>query len=108
MPGSGARSRSLAPLAHRALEARRVPGALGFGMTTSNFSTVPRRCRRWGRGTAARKGRTPTTTIRLDPEEIARARAQAAQHGLRYQTYLKMLLHQALGEAEDGVKGRRS
>jgi len=60
-----------------------------------------------GRGTAARKGSTPTTTIRLDPEDIARARAQAAQHGLRYQTYLKMLIHQALGRAEGVAKGRR-
>jgi len=53
-----------------------------------------------GRGTAARKGSTPTTTIRLDPEDIAKARAQAEQHGLRYQTYLKMLIHQALHQAE--------
>lgn len=34
----------------------------------------------------------------LDPEDIARARAQAGHRGLRYQTYLKMLIHQALGE----------
>lgn len=61
-----------------------------------------------GRGTAARKGSTPTTTIRLDPEDIARARAQAAHRGLRYQTYLKMLIHQALREAEGGGKSRRS
>jgi hypothetical protein len=58
--------------------------------------------------TAARKGSTPTTTIRLDPEDIARARAQAADRGLRYQTCLKMLIHQALGRAEGGGKGRRS
>ncbi|MGB7354708.1 MAG: hypothetical protein WBD06_13460 [Acidobacteriaceae bacterium] len=58
------------------------------------------------RGTAARKGST-LTTIRLDPEDIARARAQAARHGLRYQTYLKMLIHQALGRAEGRAKGRR-
>ena len=60
-----------------------------------------------GRGTTARKGSTPTTTIRLDPEDIARARAQAAQQGLRYQTYLKMLIHEALGRAEGGAEGRR-
>ena len=41
-------------------------------------------------------GATPTTTIRLDPEDISRARAQAARRGLHYQTYLKMLLHEAL------------
>ena len=38
----------------------------------------------------------PTTTIRLDPQDIELAKAQAETHGLRYQTYLKMLLHQAL------------
>ena len=53
-----------------------------------------------GHGTTARKGATPTTTIRLDPEDIAKARSQAAHHGLRYQTYLKMLIHQALHQAE--------
>jgi hypothetical protein len=57
-------------------------------------------------GWAAKLGReravgiTPTTTIRLDPEDIARARALAAKRGLRYQTYLKMLLHEAL-QAEE-------
>lgn len=49
-----------------------------------------------GRGTLARRGQTPTTTIRLDPTDIELAKAQAEQRGLRYQTYLKMLLHQAL------------
>lgn len=41
-------------------------------------------------------GITPTTTIRLDPEDVSRARALAAKRGLRYQTYLKMLIHEAL------------
>jgi predicted DNA binding CopG/RHH family protein len=45
-------------------------------------------------------GITPTTTIRLDPEDISRARTLAAKRGLRYQTYLKMLLHEALREEE--------
>ncbi len=49
-----------------------------------------------GQGTVMRRGHTPTTTIRLDPEDIARARAQAEQRGLKYQTYLKMLIHEAL------------
>ena len=61
-----------------------------------------------GRGTAARKGSTPTTTIRLDPEDIAKARAQAEERGLRYQTYLKMLIHQALRQAEPPARSRRS
>jgi hypothetical protein len=43
---------------------------------------------------------TPTTTIRLDPEDIAKARVQAAERGLRYQTYLKMIIHEALRNAE--------
>jgi hypothetical protein len=43
---------------------------------------------------------TPTTTIRLDPEDIAKARVQAAERGLRYQAYLKMIIHEALQKAE--------
>jgi len=42
----------------------------------------------------------PSTTIRLDPEDIAKARVQAAERGLRYQTYLKMIIHEALRKAE--------
>ncbi|HEY9126227.1 MAG TPA: hypothetical protein VIM62_03830 [Acidobacteriaceae bacterium] len=42
----------------------------------------------------------PTTTIRLDPEDISKAREQAAKRGLRYQTYLKMIIHEALLKAE--------
>ena len=45
-------------------------------------------------------GPTPTTTIRLDPEDIAKARAQAQERGLRYQTYLKMIIHEALHNEE--------
>ncbi len=53
----------------------------------------------------ARKGNsaagvTPTTTIRLDPDDISRARTLAARRGLRYQTYLKMLVHEALAAEE--------
>jgi hypothetical protein len=47
---------------------------------------------------------TPTTTIRLDPEDIAKARVQAAERGLRYQTYLKMIIHEALRDAEQKQK----
>lgn len=36
-------------------------------------------------------------TIRLSNDEIARARQQAEAKGLKYQTYIKMLLHEALG-----------
>ena len=46
----------------------------------------------------------PSTTIRLDPEDIAKARVQAAQRGLRYQTYLKMIIHEALRNEEKKVQ----
>jgi predicted DNA binding CopG/RHH family protein len=49
-----------------------------------------------GRGTLARRGQTPTTTIRLDPTDVELAKIQAERRGLRYQTYLKMIIHQAL------------
>jgi hypothetical protein len=47
---------------------------------------------------------TPTTTIRLDPDDISIARVQAAERGLRYQTYLKMIIHEALRDAEQKRK----
>lgn len=48
------------------------------------------------RGTLKQRGQTPTTTIRLDPKDIELAKAQAELRGLKYQTYLKMIIHQAL------------
>jgi predicted DNA binding CopG/RHH family protein len=42
----------------------------------------------------------PSTTIRLDPDDIAKARVLAAERGLRYQTYIKMIIHEALRAAE--------
>jgi predicted DNA binding CopG/RHH family protein len=51
---------------------------------------------RVGIGTVAKRATLPSTTIRLDPEDIAIARVQAAARGLRYQTYLKMIIHEAL------------
>jgi len=47
---------------------------------------------------------TPTTTIRLDLDDIAEARVQAAKRGLRYQTYLKMIIHEALEAAKAARK----
>jgi len=38
----------------------------------------------------------PTTTIRLDPADIEMARTLAEKKGLKYQTYLKMVIHEAL------------
>ncbi|HUO29468.1 MAG TPA: CopG family antitoxin [Bryobacteraceae bacterium] len=45
-------------------------------------------------------GASETVTIRIPPQELTRARALAAKRGLRYQTYLKMLLHEALDAEE--------
>ncbi len=53
------------------------------------------------RGTIARRMEAiPPITIRLDPNDIARARQQAERKGLKYQTYLKMLIHEALQREE--------
>ena len=62
-----------------------------------------------GKGTVARiareragqAGASPTITIRIAEEDLIRARTLAAEKGLRYQTYLKMLLHQALDSEEN-------
>jgi predicted DNA binding CopG/RHH family protein len=52
-------------------------------------------------------GVIPTTTIRLDPQDISRARALAARRGIRYQTYVKMLLHEALAAEEKKARELR-
>ena len=49
------------------------------------------------RGTLKKQGGlTPTTTIRLDRGDVELAKAQAEKRGLKYQTYLKSIIHQAL------------
>lgn len=53
-----------------------------------------------GIGSLVKRQPLSSTTIRLDPEDIARARVLAAERGLRYQTYLKMIIHEALRDAE--------
>jgi predicted DNA binding CopG/RHH family protein len=55
---------------------------------------------RLGRGTAARLGDTSATAVGFDPEDIALAQEQASKRGLEYQTYLKMLVHEALVNAK--------
>jgi predicted DNA binding CopG/RHH family protein len=55
---------------------------------------------------AAQSVASPTITIRLAEADLARARTLAAGKGLRYQTYLKMLIHQALNSEEK--RARRS
>jgi predicted DNA binding CopG/RHH family protein len=62
---------------------------------------------RLSRGSVARKGATPTTTIRLDQDDLSRARRQAERKGLRYQTYLKMLLREALLAEDQKTAHRR-
>ncbi len=70
--------------------------------------------RKIGKGTVARiageraaqSGPSPTITIRLAEDDLVRARTLAARRGLRYQTYLKMLLHQAL-DSEEKRAGRQ-
>jgi predicted DNA binding CopG/RHH family protein len=42
------------------------------------------------------RGVTRPTSLRLPAADIARARKLAADRGLPYQTYLKMLIHQTL------------
>src|SRR5207247_419087 len=67
----------------------KAAGKLGKG-------TVARVAREW----ASRAGASPTITIRLAEDDLTRARTFAAEKGLRYQTYLKMLLHEALNSEE--------
>lgn len=49
-----------------------------------------------GRGTLARRSQTAATSIRLDTADIELAKRLALARGLRYQTYLKMIIHQHL------------
>ena len=45
---------------------------------------------------AAARAKTRPVTLRLAATDIDMARAMAAQKGIGYQTYVKMLLHEAL------------
>jgi hypothetical protein len=49
---------------------------------------------------AGATGQTKNITIRVADQDVVRARGLAAKRGLRYQTYLKMLLHEALDAEE--------
>jgi predicted DNA binding CopG/RHH family protein len=55
-------------------------------------------------GEAAKVKALPTTTIRLDPADIELARAQAERKGLKYQTYLKMVIHEALLKEDQAIE----
>jgi predicted DNA binding CopG/RHH family protein len=48
------------------------------------------------RSAAAEKARLKPVTIRMLPDDLAVARRLAAEKGLPYQTYIKMLLREAL------------
>ncbi|HEX4650390.1 MAG TPA: hypothetical protein VH250_02690 [Granulicella sp.] len=63
------------------LERAKTEGKLGHG-------TVLRR--------AAERRAASDLVLELDPDDLAIANKQAQRKGLRYQTYLKMLLHEAL------------
>ena len=77
---------------HRDETSQWMEQAVTAGQTTTLFDVIERGHQR--------PGSTPTVSIRIDPEDIKRARSLAAQKGLRYQTYLKMLLHEALEREE--------
>ena len=83
--------------AHREETARWMEEAAATGQTTT-LSEVLLRARQ-------RAGTTPTVSIRIAPKDIARARGLAEKKGLRYQTYLKMLLHEALEREQKRMAG---
>jgi predicted DNA binding CopG/RHH family protein len=76
---------------HKEETARWMQQAAAEGRVSSLASIVERRRQR---------GTTPTVSIRIDPADLSRARFQAERRGLRYQTYLKMVLHEALEREE--------
>ncbi len=52
---------------------------------------------RVGVGTAVRRATAAAAAlVALDPEDVARAKAQAERRGLEYQAYVKMVVHEAL------------
>ncbi|MGA3079999.1 MAG: hypothetical protein ABSD44_01305 [Terracidiphilus sp.] len=44
-------------------------------------------------------GDSTATKIRLGSRDVAKARAQSVERGLRYLTYLKMIIHESLRKA---------
>src|SRR5947208_2600464 len=82
---------------HREETTRAMADAVAKGRTT----TLPKILER-----AKRKiGPTPTVSIRIDPADLSRARIFSSRKGLHYQTYLKMLLHEALAKEEKRQAG---
>lgn len=56
-----------------------------------------------GRGTLKRRAQATATSIRLDAADIELAKQIAEKRGLRYQTYLKMIIHQHLVQEASGA-----
>jgi predicted DNA binding CopG/RHH family protein len=52
------------------------------------------------KGKRPARGVARPTSLRLPPRDLERARKLAERKGLPYQTYIKMLLHEALGREE--------
>jgi len=48
------------------------------------------------RGAMVGRGLVRTPSIDIDPEDMSQAKALAEKKGLRYQTYLRLLIHNAL------------
>ena len=67
---------------------------------TERFQTARQQGRLRRLSQTSLPGASETVTIRTVLEELTRARTLAAKRGLRYQTYLKMLLHEALDADE--------
>lgn len=53
-----------------------------------------------GRGTVARRADPLATTVRLEPEDITKARSLAEGRGMEYQNFLTSLIHDALLKEE--------
>lgn len=81
---------------HKDETAKWMIDAISGGRTT-NLAAILRKKRE--------PGPTPTVSIRIDPDDVARARVQAERRGLRYQTYLKMVLHEALVREDQRLAG---
>src|SRR5258708_5889677 len=81
---------------HREETAPWTEDAVSEGRTTNLAGILQKRQQR---------GSTPTVSIRIDPADVSRARMLAERRGLRYQTYPKMLLHEALEKEDQRLAG---
>ena len=51
---------------------------------------------RTSRGSLMRQATMADTSIQLDAEDVTKAQAAAVRKGISYQSYVKMLIHEAL------------